>query len=235
VVRCLAKEPGRRFADITELRRALTAGLLAERARQEAAATPEGGAAAPAAGGATPAAKPAAAASRERRSVALLFFESKSNLAAIREAASAVGAQLAHSAGNQLVLAFGHEVGDNPTRAAATAGQMVIARGLTARAMVDLASVSVQARPDGSRRYQSPLFTKKDRYPTDADPAGVLLSPAAVEVLPDVASEPVPHRPGVVHVSRATEAAEIMRRHGGYDIQNRPIPPVQTQGVFSQT
>jgi hypothetical protein len=34
---------------------------------------------------------------------------------------------------------------------------------------------------------------------------------------------------------RATEAAEIMRRHGGYDIQNRRIPPVQTQGVFSQT
>jgi hypothetical protein len=34
---------------------------------------------------------------------------------------------------------------------------------------------------------------------------------------------------------RAVEAAEIMRRHGGYDIQNRRIPPVQTQGVFSQT
>lgn len=34
---------------------------------------------------------------------------------------------------------------------------------------------------------------------------------------------------------RAAEAAEIMRRHGGYDLQNRRIPPVQTQGVFSQT
>ncbi len=148
VVRCLAKEPGRRFADITELRRALTAGLLAERARQDALAT--AGAAAPVAGdgasGSSPAGKPAApaAASRERRSVALLFFESKSNLAAIREAASVVGAQLAHSAGTQLVLAFGHEVGDNPTRAAATAGQMVIARGLTTRAMVDL-GVGVRA------------------------------------------------------------------------------------------
>jgi len=33
---------------------------------------------------------------------------------------------------------------------------------------------------------------------------------------------------------RAAEAAEIMRRHGGYDIQNRRHTPVQTEGVFSQ-
>lgn len=33
---------------------------------------------------------------------------------------------------------------------------------------------------------------------------------------------------------RAAEAAEIMRRHGGYDIQHRR-PPIQTEGVFSQT
>ena len=33
---------------------------------------------------------------------------------------------------------------------------------------------------------------------------------------------------------RAAEAAEIMRRHGGYDIQNRRQSPVQTEGVFSQ-
>ncbi len=34
---------------------------------------------------------------------------------------------------------------------------------------------------------------------------------------------------------RAVEAAEIMRRHGGHDIQNRPNTPIQTDGVFSQT
>jgi hypothetical protein len=33
---------------------------------------------------------------------------------------------------------------------------------------------------------------------------------------------------------RAAEAAEIMRRHGGYDIQNRRHSPVQTEGAFSQ-
>jgi eukaryotic-like serine/threonine-protein kinase len=209
VIRCLAKDPGRRFPDVTELRRALSAGLVAERARREATAAP---APVPAQGAVTaaPAGKPAAAAAgaRERRTVALLFFESKSNLAAVREAANAVGAQIAHSAGTQVVLAFGHEVGDNPTRAAATAGQMAIARGLTTRALVDLASVSVQTRPDGSRRYQSPLFNKKERFPGEADPAGVMLSPAAVEVLPDVSTEAVPGRPGVALLSRAAEATE---------------------------
>lgn len=34
---------------------------------------------------------------------------------------------------------------------------------------------------------------------------------------------------------RAAEAADIMRRHGGHDIQNRPVTPIQTDGVFSQT
>jgi tetratricopeptide (TPR) repeat protein len=206
IARCLAKEPARRFADVTELRRALSAGLLAERARRDAETPGTEPEAARAAGGRAPAGK--AAAGRERRTVALLFFETKSNLAAVREAASAVGAQIAHSAGTQVVLTSGHEVGDNPTRAAATAAQMVIARGLTARALVDLASVSIQTRPDGSKRYQSPLFSKKERFPSDADPAGVLLSPAAVEVLPDVSSEPVPERTGIFLVSRTAEATE---------------------------
>jgi tetratricopeptide (TPR) repeat protein len=214
VMRCLAKDPERRFASALELRKALQAGLVAERARGEAVAaappsdeaTPEPGAAA---AGARPAAaaKPAAPA-RERRTVALLFFESKADVASIREAMTSVGAQLAHTAGAQYVLAFGHELGDNPTRAAANAAEMVVARGLTKRALVDLASVSIQARPDGSRRYQSPLFAKKEQYPGDADPLGVLLSPAALEVLPDVPTDPVPARPGVMLLKKATQAAE---------------------------
>jgi hypothetical protein len=34
--------------------------------------------------------------------------------------------------------------------------------------------------------------------------------------------------------ARAADAAAILRKHGGYDLQNRPIADVQTQGVFSQ-
>src|SRR5580692_6907881 len=188
VMRCLAKDPERRPASIADLRRALQAGIAAERARREAAqpaVTPPAAGPADAKTDGKVAAKPAAP-PRERRAVALLFFESKSSVAAVREAMSSVGAQLAHAAGAQYVLAFGHEVGDNPTRAAASAGEMIVARGLAKRALVDLASVSIQARPDGTRRYQSPLFSKKEQYPGDADPEGLLLSAAAIEVLPDL-------------------------------------------------
>ena len=209
-MRCLAKDPERRPASIAELRRALQAGIAAERARRDAAqpattAQPAGPADTKSDGKTV--AKPAAP-PRERRAVALLFFESKSSVAAVREAMSSVGAQLAHAAGAQCVLAFGHEVGDNPTRAAANAGEMIIARGLTKRALVDLASVSIQARPDGTRRYQSPLFAKKEQYPGDSDPEGVLLSPAALEVLPDLPVEPVPGRPGTSRLQKAAQAAE---------------------------
>jgi len=34
--------------------------------------------------------------------------------------------------------------------------------------------------------------------------------------------------------ARASDAAEILRRHGGYDLQNRPIGEVPTSGVFHQ-
>lgn len=34
--------------------------------------------------------------------------------------------------------------------------------------------------------------------------------------------------------TRAAEAATILRRHGGYDLQNRPIAEIPTSGVFSQ-
>jgi hypothetical protein len=33
---------------------------------------------------------------------------------------------------------------------------------------------------------------------------------------------------------RACDAANILRRHGGYDLHNRPIAEIRTEGVFSQ-
>ena len=34
--------------------------------------------------------------------------------------------------------------------------------------------------------------------------------------------------------ARAAEAGEILRRHGGYDLHNRQVSPVDTTGTFSQ-
>lgn len=33
---------------------------------------------------------------------------------------------------------------------------------------------------------------------------------------------------------RACDAADILRRHGGYDLHNRPISEIRTEGVFGQ-
>lgn len=214
IMRCLAKDRDRRFASAAALREALRSALAAG-ATTDVPMTSAGvgevtNMGAPVTAAPTPAAKPAAAAApaRERRPVALVFFESASNVAAVREALTAFGAHLAHTAGAQFVAALGHEVGDNPTRSAASAAEMFISRGLTKRTLVDLATVSIQPRPDGTRRFQSPLFTRKDLYPAATDPEGVLLSAAASEVLPDVAVDPIPGRTGVVLRRPATLASE---------------------------
>ena len=65
------------------------------------------------------AAEAGCAGARAARGGAGLLRDARATSAAVREAMTNVGAQLAHTAGAQVVLAFGHEVGDNPTRAGA--------------------------------------------------------------------------------------------------------------------
>jgi tetratricopeptide (TPR) repeat protein len=204
ILQALAKDPKRRFPNAAALAVALR-GALAETSRAPEMTSVRIVSDAPAQSGKPKTAAPA----RERRAVALLFFEGSGGVAAVRDAMSVVGGQLAHTAGAQVVIAFGHEVGDNPTRAAAAAAQLFVDRGLCRRGYVDLASVSIQARPDGSRRYQSPLFARKEQYPTDADPPGVLLSRTAADVLPDLVTTPVAARPGVVLVGKSEDAPEL--------------------------
>jgi tetratricopeptide (TPR) repeat protein len=135
--------------------------------------------------------------------VGLVFFDAESDAVTIGRQLLALGGQLASAAGSQFVAIYGHDVGDNPAYRALRAGKELLKQGVCKRALVDLASVVVQTRPDGSRRFLSPLFTREDRFPTEADPVGLFLMPAAVEVMPDVPGTPLPDERGWIQVGVA--------------------------------
>jgi len=185
VLRCLAKQPEQRFPSIAALRDALRAAAAA---KSDAAPAKPAKAAAPS----------ATAAAREKRSVGMVFFSSSEGTASVQTVLTSFGGQLAHAAGSSYVGVFGHETGDNPAKRALSAARAITGRQIAERALVDLAPVTVQARPGGARRYLSPLFARTDRYPQGSDPAGVLLTDACAKLLNDVPTAPVSGREGIV-------------------------------------
>ena len=179
VARCLAKDRSDRYASAAALREAITAALVT------VGGTPVG---APAPGLRPTMRSPALEAPArggERAAVGLLFFETDADAVTVQARLSALGGHLAHAAGRRYVAAFGQGGGDNPARGALRAAEEVLRQGLSARVRVDLAPVAVQTRKDGSSRFMSPLFTRADRFPSDAGPPGLSLTPAAAAVLPD--------------------------------------------------
>src|SRR5262249_27397138 len=72
------------------------------------------------------------------------------------------------------------------------AAQGLVHRKMGGKVLVDVAQVLIQTRPDGGRRFISPLFTRKDRFPQPAHPDGVIMTRAAAEVIPDMPTTPVP-------------------------------------------
>ncbi|WP_437876438.1 serine/threonine-protein kinase [Sorangium sp. So ce513] len=184
VLRCLAKDPGQRFDSAAALCAALEAF---ERAQERRPSRP------------SPAAEPPATSGRGvgRRAVALLFFEADLDVVALQRRLSALGGQLAHAAGRRAVAVFDHEDGASPLRRAMHAARELEQQRVLTRGLLDLATVSVQTRPDGARRFLSPLFHRDDRL-AQAGAAGIALSPAAAAALGD-GDRATPAGDGVAH------------------------------------
>ncbi|MET0342572.1 MAG: protein kinase [Polyangiales bacterium] len=187
--RCLAKDRARRYDDVATLRNVLheVFASLSAVSTSDSQVVPVLGAPRKEDPQRTTAAQPA----RQKQTVGLVFFESRAGVAAVQPALTAAGGQIVQTNGAQYVGAFGHDAGDNPARVALMAARRLLSSKLTTRLLVDVATVSVQLRPDGSRRVFSPVFARKDRMPTNADPLGVLLTGAALEVLPHLKVSPV--------------------------------------------
>ncbi|MCG5054018.1 MAG: protein kinase [Myxococcales bacterium] len=197
ILRCLAKDRERRFADagalLAELKPLFRAAApdLATTTMELPAITSTSGS------GRMPAAPPEpgapAKAKAEQRPLALLFFKPNEGQAVGPGEARRLGGELASASPSLgLVLAFDHESSDNPVRLAASAAQRVVELGMTDRALVDSFSVLVQIRPNGQRRFVSANFNRKDKYPGPSLPAGVLLTQAALELVPQLDAHPVP-------------------------------------------
>jgi tetratricopeptide (TPR) repeat protein len=190
IMRCLTKDRNKRFETVPILKATLSMALAA-RAESERSARKERDPTIP------PPAAAKAAPVREKRAVGLAFFESKAGVAVVKSALTALGGQLAQTSGTQYIAVFGHEVGDNPARSAMRAAQGLIDRGLCSRALVDVANVTIQVRADGTRRFMSPLFARKDRFLRSMHPPGAMMTKAAVEVVPDLPTVPVTNHDGL--------------------------------------
>jgi eukaryotic-like serine/threonine-protein kinase len=171
LLRCLAKDPARRFDSVRALRSA-----LAEAAEQTSTT-------------ASPAVE-----SRSRRAanqsrtlrMGLVFFEAATDTGRIKQALDSLGGQLASVEGKRCVAIFGLEAGGNPVQRALDSAQALLGQELCVRALVDHDRVRVRQRPDGSQRVFSAAFGRQERFPRDSDPPGVLFTSGALEALPEL-------------------------------------------------
>jgi tetratricopeptide (TPR) repeat protein len=132
-----------------------------------------------------------AAPSREKHNVAILLFRApKAGAPTVIELLSSFGGTVARADGS-FAIVFDHRAGENPARRALSAAHAVVERVIASTVFINTAQVSVIPRPDGSRRYISPIFTREESYPAEGDVQGILASQQAASVFTDCAAEPV--------------------------------------------
>jgi tetratricopeptide (TPR) repeat protein len=202
VLRCLAKDPERRFESVEALADKF-ASALARSTRAEPAVA--------AAATRAPAKKKSA---NQRRPMAVLVLQGVSDAGRLKGALAAIGGDLAQVGKSSAVAVFGQKTAENPVRRALRAAESLLGRGLAARALLEIATVTVQRRADGSERFVSTAFNKIDELITDLDPNGVYVTKAVAASADDVRQEPLPDR-DVIRVlaprDDITDSATIMR------------------------
>src|SRR5258708_33528417 len=131
-----------------------------------------------------------------------------------------LGAKLAGLSASHCVAVFDRQVSENPARLAFSAAEELLEKGICARALVDLAAVSVLPRADGTRRFISNLFSQADRFPQSPGASALFLTGSAAEMIRDVTTSPVPGSGALVRVEK--------------QIADAPAEPTMVQMVESR-
>ena len=184
-LRALAKDPAQRFASCAEMRAAWMVGM--QTIAGQAGRTPVPSSLARP----LPHARANALPAMERCSAGLVYFSAALDPAAVQSEVERAGAVLGNAAPPRYVALVAHERTDHPVREALAVAQALCARGLTERAVVDIAQVVVQRRGRAPARFISTAFSQAARFVDDRAPLGPLLSEAAAALLPEVRTAPV--------------------------------------------
>jgi hypothetical protein len=186
ILRCLAKDPVRRFGSTEELARAFEAAA-AEGSRARAVA---GGADLEATAVLRPGPKKEAKADAKgkegqgRRPMAVLAVRGIA-VDALMKALAAGGGQLVEVGRSGGVGVFGEKTSENPVRRAVRFADAMLARRACKSVIVDVASVAVRRKPDGGERYVSVVFARLQKQLDALDAEGMFLSAAASDLVPE--------------------------------------------------
>ncbi len=246
ILRCLAKDPNRRWPNVIILRNALgRAARSSEHSRRVALASDVAAKSAEFAVSSQQAKASARTAARSKSKsqkppVGLLLFNAAAATGTVQQALNIDDGHLANVIGSRCVAVFVAKGGDNPVERAYASAGMLLERGLTDKVIVDRRRVMVRTRPDGSVRVFSSGVSDMDNFPGDGEPAGVLFTRDAAEAVPSVRTVSVPRvnrdelfmpvEAGAEHVGgKGLAGDETM---GASDVSTETIPLIGRSQIF---
>lgn len=199
IARCLSKAPARRPSSAAELARAL--GDIASRHAFDPASlgSPE-----------VIPSLPTVRVPPSHHTVALLYFETESSTALVQKRLATSDGRIASIQGPRCIAAFGVESRENPMELALDAAEDLIERGLVRKVVVDRAQARIHVGPDGTKRVLTSALYRRDRFPTDAEPPGILITMAVEGAAAAIRSSEVLGRPN-------------LRRLDGRGIEDEPV------------
>jgi tetratricopeptide (TPR) repeat protein len=175
ILKCLEKVPHERFQTVEALRSGLEGAFASKQLTRVAEAAP-------------------AVAAQTRRAVVTVNVSELASAEAVKRAAEQSGASLPVFNEQQAVAVFETLGGENPVVVAARWAERLWARDAARRFIIDVETLRIQPKSDGTVRYTGAALSKSERYGQPTDPPGVFFTTRAAATAPELECAPA-HRP----------------------------------------